>query len=107
MFAHQDFADFSQQIGLASLGASDAELLRLAAVYWFTIEFGMCLNNKGERKAYGAGIMGSVTELEYCQTEKPEFLPLDLDLISRDYLTFLITDVQPTYFVAESFERAK
>ena len=107
MFAHQDFADFSQQIGLASLGASDAELLRLAAVYWHTIEFGMCLNSNGERKAYGAGIMGSVAELEYCQTDKPEFLPLDLDLISREYLSFLITDMQPTYFVAESFERAK
>jgi phenylalanine-4-hydroxylase len=51
--------------------------------------------------------MGSVDELKYCQTDKPEFLPLDLDLISRDYLTFIITEVQPTYFVAESFEKAK
>ena len=42
MFAHQDFADFSQQIGIASLGCSEEELLRLAALYWFTIEFGLC-----------------------------------------------------------------
>lgn len=42
MFAHQEFADFSQEIGLASLGASEVELKRLAAIYWFTIEFGMC-----------------------------------------------------------------
>jgi phenylalanine-4-hydroxylase len=42
MFAHKDFAEFSQEIGLASLGASERELQRLATIYWFTIEFGMC-----------------------------------------------------------------
>lgn len=77
MFAHQDFADFSQTIGLASLGASEIELKRLAALYWFTIEFGMCLDQHGKRKAYGAGIMSSFGELEYCMTDKPKFLPLD------------------------------
>ena len=41
---HKDFADFSQEIGLASLGASELELKRLAAIYWFTVEFGMCLD---------------------------------------------------------------
>ena len=68
MFAHQEFADFSQEIGLASLGASEVELKRLAAIYWFTIEFGMC-NQGGTPKAYGAGILSSVGELEYCVTD--------------------------------------
>jgi len=62
MFAHQEFADFSQDIGLASLGATEIELKRLAAIYWFTIEFGMC-KQKGQMKAYGAGILSSVGEL--------------------------------------------
>lgn len=62
MFAHKDFSDFSQEIGLASLGASERELARLAAIYWFTIEFGMCKEN-GAMKAYGAGILSSVGEL--------------------------------------------
>ena len=71
MFAHKEFADFSQEIGLASLGASEVELKRLAAIYWFTIEFGMCYE-KGKPKAYGAGILSSVGELEYCMTDVPE-----------------------------------
>lgn len=66
MFAQPDFAAFSQEIGLASLGANEYELKRLAALYWFTIEFGMCLDGQGKRKAYGAGIMSSFGELEYC-----------------------------------------
>ena len=107
MFAHQDFADFSQSIGLASLGASEIELKRLAALYWFTIEFGMCLNSNGEKKAYGAGIMSSFGELEYCMTDKPKFLPLDPYKIAQDHLEFPISTMQPVYFVAESFSKAK
>ena len=83
------------------------ELKRLAAIYWFTLEFGMCLNAAGEKKAYGAGIMSSFGELEYCMTDKPTFKPLDPYVIAQDHLTFPISEVQPVYFVAESFERAK
>ena len=71
MFANKDFADFSQEIGLASLGASEIEINRLAAIYWFTIEFGMCFDRFGNKKAYGAGIMSSFGELAYCVTDKP------------------------------------
>ena len=76
MFAHKDFAEFSQDIGLASLGATERELQRLATIYWFTIEFGMC-KERGNLKAYGAGILSSVGELEYCLTDKPKYHPLD------------------------------
>lgn len=107
MFAHQDFADFSQEIGLASLGASEIELKKLAALYWFTIEFGMCLDKNGDKKAYGAGIMSSFGELIYCQTDKPIFKPLDPYLIAEEHTVFPISEMQPIYFVAESFEKAK
>ena len=106
MFAHQDFADFSQEIGLASLGASELEIKRLAALYWFTIEFGMCKED-GKHKAYGAGILSSVGELAYCVTESPKFKPLDPYDIAQNHLNFPISSMQPLYFVAESFQIAK
>lgn len=64
MFANKEFADFSHQIGLASLGASDIDLVKIATIYWFTVEFGICMED-GKRKAYGAGILSSVGEMEY------------------------------------------
>ena len=106
MFAHKDFSDFSQEIGLASLGASERELARLAAIYWFTIEFGMCKEN-GALKAYGAGILSSVGELQYCLTEKPQYKPLDPFEIAQNHINFPISSMQPYYFVADSFQKAK
>jgi len=84
MFANKEFAEFSHMIGLASLGASSTDIVKLGAIYWFTVEFGLCFED-GKRKAYGAGILSSVEEMEWSMSDKPEFLPLDCDKIADKY----------------------
>lgn len=104
LLADRDFAEFSQEIGLASLGASEEEVKRLATLYWFTVEFGLCRQN-GTIRAYGAGLLSSFGELQYCLTDKPEvreFLPEKM--CDQEYP---ITEFQPVYFVANSFQDAK
>lgn len=104
LFADPDFASFSQEIGLASLGASDIDIEHLATLYWFTVEFGLCKQD-GEIKAYGAGLLSSSGELEYCLGDKPERRAFEPSKIIQT--TYPITEYQPVYFVAESFQSAK
>jgi len=104
LFADPEFAAFSQEIGLASLGAPDDDIKKLATCYWFTVEYGLCRQD-GQLKAFGAGLLSSFGELEYCMTDKPELRSFDPEKTGvQDYP---ITEYQPVYFVAESFQDAK
>ncbi|CAF1522419.1 unnamed protein product [Adineta ricciae] len=103
LFSDPDFAKFSQEIGMASLGASDEYISRLEAVYWFTIEFGLCVENN-ERKAYGAAILSSFGELQYCLSGKSSVIPFDPFRASIE--PHETSTYQPTYFLAESFKDA-
>lgn len=113
MFADPDFADFSQEIGLASLGASDDDITKLATCYWFSVEFGLC-RQQGEMKAYGAGLLSSFGELEYaCAPYRPaggvetfpEYREWEPDKAAVQ--PYPITTYQPVYYVAESLHDAK
>jgi len=109
MLADPAFAAFSQEIGIASLGASDEDIERLATCYWFTVEFGLCKQQtpegKDEIKAFGAGLLSSFGELQYCLTDEPKLLPFSPTVTSAT--EYPITMYQPLYYVSESFETAK
>jgi phenylalanine-4-hydroxylase len=76
LFADPDFASFSHEIGLASLGATDSDIKKLATIYWFTVEFGLCREDSGI-KAYGAGLLSSFGELSYSLSDQPKLLPFN------------------------------
>ena len=119
LFADPQFADFSQEIGLASLGASDDEIERLANLYHFTAEFGLCRQD-GEIKVYGAALLSAFGEmqasfylgacicldcLQYSLSGEPELRPFEPAVTSVQKSIY--TAYQPVYFVAESFEDVK
>lgn len=104
MFADPEFADFVNQIGLASLGAPDEDIERLSTCMWYTVEFGLCHESNGLR-AYGGGLLSSVDELQHALSGKPEVR--DFDPISTVEQTYAITEFQPVYYAAASIQRAR
>lgn len=80
------------------------KLILLSQCFWFTVEFGICRQD-GELKAYGAGLLSSYGELQYCLSGAPELR--EFEPIKTGEQKYPITEYQPVYYVAESFENAK
>ncbi|KAK4008327.1 hypothetical protein OUZ56_013470 [Daphnia magna] len=106
LLANPSFAQFSQEIGLASLGATDEEVTKLATCYFFTVEFGLCKEN-GALKVYGAGLLSSIAELRHALSEeaKPKIKLFDPEVTAREEC--IITSFQNAYYFSESFEESK
>ena len=104
MFTNRNFADFSQFIGHGARIATDTQLEELGRLYWFTVEFGM-IEEDGEIKAYGAGLLSSFGELENAFTDKVERRPFDLEqVINTDYD---YSEMQPILYVITSYAELK
>ena len=97
------YADYMQEYGRAGWKAMRFNRLKaLGALYWYTVEFGLIREAKGV-KAYGAGILSGPTEVVYAtEANSPNRIMLNVDRVMRT--DYVISDLQPTYFVIESFE---
>jgi phenylalanine-4-hydroxylase len=98
--ADERLAELNRLVGRAVKRTQSAEALdRLARVYWFTVEFGVLLE-QGQLKAYGTGLLSSAGELE--AMHGAQLRPLDLEAASRQ--EYDPTHYQPILFCADSFE---
>ena len=97
------YADYMQEYGKAGWKAMRYNRLKsLGALYWYTVEFGLIEEESGI-KAYGAGILSGPTEVVYAvEAESPNRIMLNVDRVMRT--DYVISDLQPTYFVIDSFK---
>lgn len=98
------FADHMQEYGKGGLKALQLDgLTMLARLYWYSIEFGLIKSPQGLR-AYGAGILSSGGEIEYClSSPRPCRIPFEVERVMRTL--YKIDSYQETYFVIDDFQQ--
>jgi phenylalanine-4-hydroxylase len=97
------FADYMEAYGQGGLRAIKfGRLKNLAALYWYTVEFGLIETPQGVR-IYGAGISSSKDESIFSlEDPSPNRIRFDLERVMRT--EYRIDDFQQTYFVIHSFD---
>ena len=103
LLATPTFSELHRLTGEATHRLRDEENLRfLSRVFWFTVEFGVVVED-GELRAYGAGILSSYGEID--EFRGMEHRPIDLvEMGTADYD---ITQYQPVLYRAESLDEVR
>jgi phenylalanine-4-hydroxylase len=101
MLASPSLASLYLEAGRASCRTTSPEALEFfSRVFWFTLEFGL-VHEKGDLKAYGAGLLSSYGELEAYR--RADIRPWEL--LPMGTLEYDITRYQAVLFAASSFDR--
>jgi phenylalanine-4-hydroxylase len=104
LLCNENYVNFFKGISdIALKHIENPEVIELLGrIYWFTIEFGLIKEN-GQLKIYGAGIISSKGETEFCLSDKAIRSNFD---VSDIFNTSFRTDcIQTEYFVIDSFEQ--
>lgn len=104
LLADHRIADFL--VGLARIAErfiDQEEVIEcIARLYWYTIEFGL-VEEDGETKIYGAGILSSIGETAFTLSDAARRLPFDLEKVLDT--PYIKDKFQEQYFVLDSLEQ--
>jgi phenylalanine-4-hydroxylase len=103
LLATPTFSELHRLTGEATHRLRDEENLRfLSRVFWFTVEFGVVVED-GALRAYGAGILSSYGEID--EFRDMEHRPIDIaEMGTADYD---ITQYQPVLYRADSMDEIR
>ena len=97
------YANYMYEYGKGGARALEYKTTRhLARLNWWTIEFGLIRSDEG-LKMFGAGLMSSFSEAKYC-LDDPSAHHIQFDIERCMRTRVYINDMQPCYFVVDSFE---
>ena len=103
LLAQPAVADFMQAMGAEGLAALRAGALhRLARLYWYSVEFGLALED-GNARIYGAGLLSSFGESRFAlESAEPRRRAFDLKTVLRT--RYRSDAFQQGFFMIESFD---
>ena len=103
LLATPTFSELHRLTGEATRRLEDDDNLAvLSRVFWFTVEFGVVVED-GELRAYGAGILSSYGEID--EFRDMEHRPLDIAEMGTT--AYDITHYQPVLYRAESLDEVR
>jgi phenylalanine-4-hydroxylase len=104
LLAQPAVADFMQAMGAEGLAAIEhGALHRLARLYWYSVEFGLALE-EGETRIYGAGLLSSFGEAHFAlESPNPRRRAFELERVLRT--RYRSDAFQEGYFVISSFDQ--
>lgn len=103
MLTNPVFAKFVHDYACKVLSFPEADWPLLQRLFWFTVEFGLIKTAKGLR-AYGGGILSSITETVYC-AESYEAMRVLFDPVVALRMPYRIDMLQQVYFVIDDYQQ--
>ena len=76
-----------------------SEMAQIRNLHWWTVEYGM-IGTVDDPKIYGAGLLSSIGESEWCMTNEVKKLPYTIATATKE---FDITKPQPQLYVTPDF----
>ncbi|GGX24004.1 aromatic amino acid hydroxylase [Aquimarina muelleri] len=96
----KDIEEAEKQIEeLQNQKENPSEMALIRNLHWWTVEYGL-IGTVEEPKIYGAGLLSSIGESEWCMTDNVKKLPYSPNAAFQD---FDITKPQPQLFVTPDF----
>ena len=96
------FAHFTHVYGKLGYQASREERVALARLYWFTVEFGLILQNN-ELRIYGGGILSSPGETTMA-LEGSGIKRVPMNMLDVMRTPYRIDIMQPVYYVLQNMD---
>ena len=98
--APEDIKKAEQQVEYLQQNMGEpSEMAKIRNLHWWTVEYGL-IGTVENPKIYGAGLLSSIGESEWCMTNEVKKLPYDIKAADVD---FDITKPQPQLFVTPNF----
>jgi phenylalanine-4-hydroxylase len=76
-----------------------SEMAQIRNLHWWTVEYGL-IGTVENPKIYGAGLLSSIGESEWCMTDNVKKIPYDITAAKQ---SFDITKLQPQLYVTPDF----
>lgn len=84
---------------LQATSTEPSEMALIRNLHWWTVEYGL-IGTVENPKIYGAGLLSSIGESEWCMTDKVKKIPYSIEAA---YQGFDITKPQPQLYVTKDF----